>query len=202
MNNLEKKLFDKFIATMKVKSSNTKELFGIGFIGLFGSGKSYVAEKISEKTGLYITRNDELRRFLNKEGFPGHTPIQESVEKIGPAIGRYLYENKISIILDADLFKHYNVAQENAEKFGGKFFIVRLICPEDVILQRLEKRKEHIDENPESNLSRVGKEEYFERKILHEGQPLPEIFFTMDTSLDVDSQIDELINKLKKENVI
>lgn len=202
MNNLERKLFDKFIKTLTVKSANTKKLFGIGFIGLVGSGKSYVAKEIGKRLGLYVDCNDNVRRFLNKEGFSGSSPVQEVVEKIGPEIGRYLYQNNISKILDADLVKHYNIAKENVEKFGGKFFIIKLVCPEDVILKRLEKRENEIIKNPDSNLSRAGKEDYFKRKKMHEEMSLAEIFFTIDTSLDVDPQIDELINKLKKEKVI
>ena len=202
MNNLEKKLFDKFIKTLTVKSANTKKLFGIGFIGLVGSGKSYVAKEIGKRLGLYVDCNDKVRRFLNKEGFSGSSPVQKIVEKIGPEVGHYLYQNNISKILDADLVKHYNIAKENVEKFGGKFFIIKLVCAEDVILTRLEKREREIAKNPNSNLSRAGKEDYFKRKKMHEEISLAEIFFTIDTAIDVNPQIDELINKLKKEQVI
>lgn len=56
----DKQLIEKFIETIPVKPVKTKRLFGIGFVGLVGSGKSYVAQIISQKLDLYIASNDKI----------------------------------------------------------------------------------------------------------------------------------------------
>lgn len=202
MNTYENKLIEKFIKTIDAKPSNTKKLFAIGFAGLNGVGKSFVANKLSEKLGLYVDSSDNTRRFLNEQGFEGVSPAQEMVQKIGPASSSYLYKNKISHIIDADLMKLHQITRKNASDHGAQFFLIHLVCPEDIILKRIEKRSDDILKDSSSNLSRVGKEEYFKRKKLHESLPFPEIFFTIDTSEELDLQLDDLINKLKEEKVV
>ncbi len=201
MKNEEKLLAD-FIRMINVQPGNDKKLFLLGFIGLNGVGKSYVAEKIAKRLNLYVANNDSIRRFLNKNGFEGASPAQQLVQKIAESSTKYLFENNISHIIDADLIEFFGIAQKNADEYGAKLFIIHLICPEEIILKRLEDRNLEIKNNSTSNLSRVGTERYFERKKMHESMPLPKIFFTINTSDDVDSQVDDLIEKLKKEKAI
>lgn len=196
----DQQLIDSFIKTIKIKSSNTKELFTIGFVGIVGSGKSFVAQKISEKLNLYIASNDKIRRFLNSLGFEGDHPLQRVVRKTSLAVTKYLFENNMSHIIDADLIEFYKNAEKIADEFQSNLYIIEIKCPEKIILDRLEKRSKNL----ENNLSRAGKEKYFERKELHNllSKSKPEIFFRIDTSKNVDSQIDELILKFKKEKII
>lgn len=198
----ESELIEKFIRTIHVDPSNTKRLFTVGFAGLNGVGKSFVARRLSEKLGLYVASNDKIRRFLNEQGFEGASPVQDMVQKIGPASSAYLYEHKISHVIDADLYQLHQITRENARNHGANFFLVRLVCPEEIILERLERREREIRGNADANLSRVGKDEYFKRKRLHESLPIPETFFTIDTSGDIDSQLDLLVSKLQAENVL
>lgn len=202
MKNKEE-LLDEYISLINSKfKKNTKELFSIGFIGINGVGKSFIAEKISEKLGLYIANNDRMRRFLDDKGFEDVNLVQELVFDMGPKLSAYLYENKISHIIDADLMQFHNITRRNAKKYKAYLCIIHLICPEEIILSRIDKRSEDILRDSSSNFSRVGREEYFKRKKMHQEFALPEVFFTIDTSLNVDEQLNIFIDKLKKEKLI
>lgn len=202
MPHTEQELIEKYLCTIKIKPFNTKKLFAIGLIGLTGSGKSFISDRLAEKMDMFVASNDRIRRFLNKLDYKGTSPMQETVQKIAEASSAYLYRNNISHIIDADIIKFHEVARQNAEKYGAIFFIIHVICPEETILERLKKRQKEIIDNPDSNLSRVGQEEYLKRKKIHQELPLPEIFFTIDTSKELSEQIDNLIGKLKKEKMI
>lgn len=200
--NEDGKLIDEYIESIMAKPGNTKKLFVFSFIGLNGTGKSYVTEKIAKKLDLYIASNDHIRRFLNIRGFSGESPDQLLVQKIAENSTKHLLKNRISHIIDADLIEFHGIAKKNTDEYDAKLVLVYLVCPEEVILQRLRNRSRELEINPDSNLSRVGVEKYLERKKMHESLSLPEIFFTMDTSRDVENQIDALISKLEKEQMI
>jgi predicted kinase len=203
MHKNKEELLNKYISLIADRfKESTKELFSIGFIGINGVGKSFVAEKLSEKLKLYIANNDRIRRFLNDNGIEDANLMQELVFDMGPKLSAYLYENKISHIIDADLMQFNDITRKNAIDHGARLCIIHLICPEDIILKRINKREKDIAKNPLVNFSRVGKDEYFKRKALHQSLLLPEVFFTIDTSLDVDIQLNEIINKLKEEELI
>lgn len=211
-NKRSERLLKKFLQTIGYPSKNTRRLFALGFIGTTGVGKSTVAILLSKKLNLYVASNDKVRRFLNKEGLPGKFPDQELLQQIAEESSRYLYKNKISHVIDADLIKFHEVAKKNAESHGAKFFLIHLVCPEEVILRRLRKRKEEIQrelkENPGSEFASQGhslsfKKEYLERTKMHNTHPLPEyIYFTLDTSKNVDVQIDNLKQKLIEKGVL
>lgn len=192
----------KFLDTIKARPVNTKKLFAIGFIGLNGVGKSFVAQKISKQLNLYVASNDKIRRFLNEQGFVGSSPNQELLQKIAEESSHYLYKNKISHIIDNDLIKFHEKARKNAEEKNAKIYIIHLVCPENIIIEKLRKRQKEISIHSNENFSRVGEEEYFKRKELHRSIPINNIFLTIDTSKDLASQINKLVTKLKQEQVL
>ncbi|MCK9378998.1 MAG: AAA family ATPase [Candidatus Moranbacteria bacterium] len=199
----KEELLNRFIDLIPRKfKNNTRSLFSVGFIGINGVGKSFVAEKLSEKIGLYIANNDKIRRFLNESGFNDTDYVQKLVFDMGPKLSAHLYANKLSHIIDADIVQFHDITRKNAMDHGARLCIIHLICPENVILERINKREKDIAKNPLVNFSRAGKDEYFKRKALHQSLLLPEVFFTVDTSLDVDIQLNKVVNKLKKEKLI
>jgi|LFRM01.1.fsa_nt_gb predicted kinase len=198
----DEQLIEEYIKTIKTAHNNTKKLFAIGFIGINGVGKSFVAKKLAEKIDLFIGSNDDIRRFLNNEGFKGASPNQELLQRIAEASGDWVYKNNISHIIDADLIKFQEKARAIAKQNGAKLFLVHLTCSEKIILERLQKRQQEISVNPQNNLSRVGVEEYLKRKGIHETTTIQDVFFKIDTGLKIDPQIEELINKLKQEKVL
>ncbi len=198
----EEQLVEDFLMTIPIVESKTKTLFLISFVGLPGCGKSFIAKKISEKLNLYVYINDAAKRFLNNLGFEGECPAPHIIGNISEESCRYLLKNKVSHIIDADLIIYHDNIKQIAESFGAKLYIIEIICPEEIILERIEKRQQDIKLNRENNFSRATTKEYFARKKLHNLLPKPEFFFSIDTSVDMDGQIDNLIFKLKQEKII
>lgn len=192
-----------YLATIKVTPHNTKRLFAIGMIGMTGSGKSTYAEALGKRLNLFVGSNDHIRRWLNSQGFAGESPAQELVQMIGESGSRYLYEQGISHIIDADLVKFYDTARRNAESFGAEFFLVHITAPEGVIMKRLKEREAAIASGASSTLSRVGTAEYLKRKQLHEklGHP-DDLLLNVDTSGDIMQAVEKTVELLKQKDVI
>lgn len=201
-------LLEEYISRYKVGLvPSDKKLFAIGFIGVTGVGKSYVAQALAHKTGLLISRNDSVRRFLNEKGIDqveSGEPNFPIMQYIAENVSVFLYEHKLSHVLDQDMIKFYDKAINIAKEHNADFLLVKLTCPEEVILKRLTDRKLEIDKNVSPNDSIAGIEEYEKRKILHETTKIPEdlIFFTIATNEDIDSQVSALVSKLKQANYL
>lgn len=202
MSDSEQQIIDNFIKTIPIVNPDTKTLFSISFIGNLCCGKTSIAKKISEKLNLYIYINDTARRYLNNLGFEGETPAPHILNKISVGASEYLYKNRISHIIDADLIRFHDSARRIAESFGAKLYIIEIICPEEIMLERIKQREENIKLNKETSFSRAVTKHYFERKKLHDLLPKPKFFFRIDMTLDIDNQIDKLILKLKEEKII
>lgn len=196
MSEREDELVKEFIESMGVIPSDAKKAFSLGFIGPVGVGKSFVAKKLSSRLGICVTGGDQIRKFLHKKGIREKDRVEDLVLEIGSEVSRYLYSKKIDHIVDTDLIKFHRMVTKNAETYNAKNFFIQLVCPEDIILKRIEKRKNDVGKALSGNLSRAGKSEYFKRKKLHESLEIPQIFYTVDTSGDIDLQLDKLIHKL------
>ena len=193
----EEKLIKEYLQSIKPIPNNTKKLFTLALIGLPSSGKSYVAKILSEKLNLFVENNDKIRRFLNKKGFKGVTPIQKTLQKIAETRTSFLFENKTSTILDLDIIKFVDAIKEKMRKFKGDVFFIHITCSEKEIIRRIKERK-----NDKTNVSKAGLKEYYQRKKIHESLCLPDLFFSIDASRDVERQIDLCVNKLRSINVI
>lgn len=205
----KEELLSKFLGQIRVKPENTKKLFSIGFIATTGVGKSTVSKEIANRLGLFVGSNDQIRRFLNNEGFPGIFPDQDTLQFIAEEASKYLYKNKISHVIDADLVQYHMRAKENAEMNGARFFLIHLVCPKNIIMEHLKERdKKILLAGVRGDLSNAGHslsslKEYQERTRIHESTPLPNyLFMTIDTSKPLDPQISELERRLMIEGVI
>ncbi|MFH0821774.1 MAG: AAA family ATPase [Pseudomonadota bacterium] len=121
--------------------------------GLSGTGKSYLAGKLSRRLGAEVIRSDEVRKTLH-----GVDPLQHRLDKYGQGIYRAtateetyaemlsiackLLEKGKTIILDASfmLRRHRRAAFAAALKYGVPLRLVRCSCPEDVTRTRLDSR--------------------------------------------------------------
>jgi predicted kinase len=131
-------ILQKYIQTLPT-TKTSERLFIIGFIGLTGSGKSTVAKELAKRLNLAIASNDIIRKFLRSNNLTTPENEQPMVEYISIESTKYLLENKVPHIIDADLIKFYNFAQSNAEKYGIQLFIINVVCPEEEILTRIKK---------------------------------------------------------------
>lgn len=174
-----------------------EKVYGIAFIGLPGVGKTTVANKLSEKMGLYITANDKIRRLLEGLGYDVEHEYRTLVESLANDRTKYMLKNGVSMIIDANMNGFYEMALNNFYEYDAKLFFIKLECSEEVILDRIDKRLVNKELN---NYSKAGRESYFANKEKFKLKPFPEklIFATINTEDNIDSQIDEVVDRLLK----
>ncbi|MCS7258991.1 MAG: AAA family ATPase [candidate division WOR-3 bacterium] len=122
-------------------------------MGLPGSGKTYIAERVAQKLGAHYLSTDIIRKEIT------NTPIEEHRFE---GYGKGIYRADISQKTYAELYRRsYNYLaggiscvvdgtfawessrielQDIASKTKAQFFIVHCTCPEKIILSRLKRR--------------------------------------------------------------
>src|SRR6187402_2064011 len=94
------KLLKEYVKHIPLKVSKTNRPVVIAMVGLVGAGKSTLAREIATRLGVYVASNDAIRRFLNENGFPGDTPMQDMLQYVAEGSTRYLLEHRISHVID------------------------------------------------------------------------------------------------------
>lgn len=178
-----------------IPMKRSENVYGITFIGLPGVGKTTVANRLSKKTGLYVTANDKIRCLLEELGYDVYGKHRTLVESLANDRTKYMLRNGISMIIDANMNGFYEMAINNFKEFNAKLFFIKLECSEEVILDRIEKR---LISNDLNNYSKADKEAYFVNKERFKLKSFPEeyVFATINTEDDIDDQIDVVVNKI------
>jgi cytidylate kinase len=194
-------LLGKFLTTIPIREEPERGLFVIAMVGLPGSGKSTVAREISRRLNVYIASNDKIRRFLNDEGYPGVSPIQEVLQFIAESQTDYLLDHHVSHIIDNDLIKFVDAVRSKIARYRGRMYLINVVCPEDVNLKRLDDRLQKVSGGLEGGHSRAGEEEYRRRKEVHMTVQKPTFDFVVYSDQDLASQIDDITRQLVADGV-
>lgn len=191
-------LLDMLIKEIPIK--NAKKCYCITFFALPAMGKSTVAKKIAEKTGLYITANDQVRRMLDDLGYTAEVSDSDFPRKLATDRTEYMLSKRTSMILDANVQNSYQQTIERFNKYNAKIYFVELNCSEEEVLRRLDKRALSFGKDKE-NLSRADRKIYYREveKAKNNTVPREIIFHTIDTEKELDSQIDELLVKINED---
>ncbi len=156
----------------------------VALVGLIGTGKTIVSKALEKNLPLLRIEGDELRRILRmrNEGYA-------HIDGLRKTISLKYFNQGYSIIFDSDGASGGLV--EDYQKYidrGLKIIWLRIIAPQSVILERLEKRPP----DPIFANSPRAIHDYFRRKHLHEHLAMP-LTFTLDTSLPLEPQIGEAL---------
>ncbi len=110
----------------------------IAMIGTIGSGKSYIAERLSRSLGAAHLRTDDVRVALRSRGQPMHQAIP-LLERRAEAL---LRQGK-SIILDSDFINPVKQRElrRKAVLFGAKVYFLGIETPERLVLARLREKR-------------------------------------------------------------
>ena len=184
LDNHNVELKEKYIKEFPIPKGDKKEPYLIVFDAYIGQGKSTVSKIISKHDKSVIMNNDELRNWLD--------------DYVNPDI---LYElqwyrldlilkNNNSCILDSCSLKNWDYNKKYIDSLGYKYYVIRLVCDEDIIRERLSSRtKDGI------NFSIATYEDYLDMKKTYSRIDDSLISFTIDTGKDIEPQVIEFLNK-------
>jgi len=184
----------------EIPKEPSEKVYGITFIAGPGTGKSTVSKYISEKFDVYVTANDRIRRILEKHGID---PEQSLVEKLAEDRTIYMLENKISMIIDANMMFHWQTACNNFKKYNAKLYFIKIDCPKEEVIKRINERQ--IKWNSDSSiLSRATEEDYYKFLEKSKNSDFPEnlIYYNINSNCDISNikkQIEELYIKFMNE---
>ena len=126
---------EKFIEDFPIPKGNKKKPYIILFDAYTGMGKSTIARKISEYDNSVILNNDEVRNWL--KDYNDTTNLKDELQKYRLEL---LLKNNNSCIHDSCFCHNWKEKIKYFNDLGYKYYIIRLICGDETIKQRLEKR--------------------------------------------------------------
>ena len=159
--------------------------------GLPGSGKTYIANKLSSFFDTFvILSSDKIRKELFK--VPSYSRFERSlVYDVMILIAKYLHSEHISCVIDGT-FNRNKSRNEVREKLGLKlneFCIIECTCPENLIMSRLLARNS--DDLSDADISI-----YWKMKKIYEKVKTNHI--SIDTSKPIDLNMDRIVKYINK----
>ena len=119
--------------------------------GLPGSGKSHLCRQLAGRVPLLILEADKLRRVLFSH--PTYTSGESTrLFQACHLLIEELLRDGVGVVFDATTLseRHREPLYRIAEKANAKLVLVRVICPPEVIRQRLERRSAGYDSEDNS----------------------------------------------------
>ena len=158
--------------------------------GLPGVGKTTLAKELAPLVNAVLLSTDKIRKELLSRPTYGRGE-RKLIYDVMILIAKYLHKAGINCILDAT-FTRESSRLEIKKKLGlasKDFHIIECICPEDIILSRLRRRK-HDYSDADFSVYRKMKRIY---------EPVKEAHITIDTSkyskTDIRSTAAKILNK-------
>jgi hypothetical protein len=160
--------------------------------GLPGTGKTFLARKLSKKINAVLLSTDKIRKEIIQK--PKYTLWERVlVYNVLFLIAKYLLSAGTNCILDGT-FNRKRSRDEAIEKLDSEkndIYIIECICPEDIIFSRLQSRKRDYSD---ADLSVYLKMKNFYEKV-------SEKHLTIDTSKSLEKNLEKILNFINlKEN--
>lgn len=175
-----------------MEKNKQSPIFLIAMVGPVGSGKSFIANILSNKLKAAHIRTDDIRVELRRQG-----RSYSRAYTIARYRAKTVLEKKKSVISDFDavLPGRRQELKKIARNYGAKFILIHIKTPEKIILKRLRAHKyasRDLFKNSQEAI-RV----YFSRKKFHTRQLKIHPDFVINNARPLEPQIQKIVKKLK-----
>lgn len=157
--------------------------------GLPGTGKTFLANKLSPFLNATVLSTDKLRKELFKK--PTYTSWERAlIYDILFLLAKYLHSSGVNCILDGTFNKEKSRTEvkELLHLTNEQLHIIECICPEDMIITRLLLRK---DDYSDANVSI-----YLKMKKIYE--PVRQKHISINTIKPIDKNLEKIFKYIYK----
>lgn len=168
--------------------------FLIMLSGLPGTGKSYLARRLSERLRAPVIETDFVRKTLFPQ--PSYSADESAiVHWVSRLLMRKLLARGVPVILDATnlIERQREMVYHVAEQAGARLVIVQTVAPEEVVRARLERR---LTQRDPGDISDATWSVY--RRMAERQEPIRRPHLVVDTSEALEPAIDKIIREVTR----
>lgn len=168
--------------------------FVIMLSGLPGTGKSYLARRLSDRLRAPIIETDFVRKMLFPQ--PSYSADESAiVHWVSRLLMRKLLARGAPVILDATnlIERQREMVYHVAEQAGARLVIVQTVAPEEVVRARLERR---LTQRDPGDISDATWSVY--RRMAERQEPIRRPHLVVNTSEDLEPAIDKIIREVTR----
>lgn len=180
-------IYDVFINDFPIVKGNKSTTYLILFDAFTGQGKSYVSKIISKYDNSVIVNNDEVRNWLND--YNDKKNLKDKLQKYRLEL---LLKNNNSCIIDSCFSHNWKDKKIYYDKLGYKFYVIRLVCSDKVVKERLLKRNINNDDYSKGSYNDYM---WMKKNVSNVDNNL--IDYVINTEEDVEEQVLDFFNKYK-----
>lgn len=168
--------------------------FLIMLSGLPGTGKSYLARRLSERLRAPTIETDFVRKTLFPQ--PSYSADESAiVHWVSRLLMHKLLARGVPVILDATnlIERQRELVYHVAEQAGARLVIVQTVAPEEVVRARLERR---LTQRDPGDISDATWSVY--RRMAERQEPIRRPHLVVNTSEDLEPAIDKIIREVTR----
>ena len=184
-------------AFLPAEVETTVEPALVVFSGLPGTGKSYLSHILARGLGAVIVESDHVRKTIFS---PPTYSAEESelVHRVCRIVAGRLLQRGANVVYDATNLVEFQreMIYHLADKSGARLVIVQTVAPEEVVRERLERRKLH--ENKDDISDADWRIYQSMQRNIGKGSRFGRNFIIVDTSGDSEEAVVRILRVIRK----
>jgi len=166
---MKKQIFKQIYVEHKKQLKNLSKVNGrliICFVGIPGSGKTYLAEKLEERYGGVKINSDNVRNIIRRK-FNKNEEYNEKIleEYILDLLENPPFTNRL-VLLDSGLERKYSKILKISKSKKWDMFIIKMVAGKKIIIDRIRvKDEKRLREHPEDIDGWFREYEDFNKKV-------------------------------------